>query len=300
MTSLVNCDAVNPFNLLWASLKSATQMPSPKSLTQSLYDPDAVFTDGELEKRDCVENQNMWNNSGRTKERDEEIEMISKDNVNDTGGEAREDDDKSENKNVAYANMVKKDAVPKNLNYIPTMVTDIGSEVVIFDEIYNIRRMWGKFGIAYIDAIKAGHYVFKFRDRMEPKKLPVWVKIVNVPLEARFMHGISALASSLGKHIMMDTMTANMCYKGVGNLEYARVLVEMKPDKEIKKEMEIQYRDKNNNIKGRRVGSRGNEESLNSGNDDGRMDGQDENKKKRVFNAEMQGLERLLIMEIIS
>ncbi|GKC33677.1 RNA-directed DNA polymerase, eukaryota, reverse transcriptase zinc-binding domain protein [Tanacetum coccineum] len=87
-------------------------------------------------------------------------------------------------------------------------------------------------------------------ERMEPKKLLVWVKIVNVPLEAWSIEGISALASSLGKPIMMDTMTANMCYKGVGKFEYARVLVEIDAEKEIKREIKIQYRGQNNNIKG--------------------------------------------------
>ncbi|GKE62411.1 zinc knuckle CX2CX4HX4C containing protein, partial [Tanacetum coccineum] len=158
----------------------------------------------------------------------------------------------------------------------------VGYDMNIHELRYNIRRMWSKFGVAEIDTIKEGHYVFKFKnieglnavldkgpwmvrnkplflqkccsdigmERMEPKKLPVWAKIVNVPLEAWTMEGISALASSLGKPIMMDTMAANMCYKGIGNFKYARVLVEMDVDKEIKGEIEIQYKDKSNNIKG--------------------------------------------------
>ncbi|GKF94013.1 hypothetical protein Tco_0283713, partial [Tanacetum coccineum] len=52
------------------------------------------------------------------------------------------------------------------------------------------------------------------------------------------------------KPIMMDTMIANICYKGVGNFEYARVLVEMDAKKEIKREIKIQYRGQNNSIKG--------------------------------------------------
>ncbi|GKE08762.1 RNA-directed DNA polymerase, eukaryota, reverse transcriptase zinc-binding domain protein, partial [Tanacetum coccineum] len=109
---------------------------------------------------------------------------------------------------------------------------------------YNIRRMWRKFGIAEIDKWKNGCYMFKFRDeismnavlekgpwmvrnkplfvqkwsskirmtKVEPKKLPVWVKIVNVPLEAY-----------------------------IGNISYARVLVEMDSEKELKNEIEIQH-----------------------------------------------------------
>nr|GEU42279.1 ATPase, F1/V1/A1 complex, alpha/beta subunit, zinc knuckle CX2CX4HX4C [Tanacetum cinerariifolium] len=113
----------------------------------------------------------------------EDVEnFVQKDKVNEKGSDAIKDDETSKSNNVSYANMVKNDEVPKNLNYIPTMCS----------------------------------------------------------------------ASSLGKPMMMDTMTANMCYKGVGNLEYARVLVEMDTEKELKKEIEIQYRDHNNNIKGRK------------------------------------------------
>ncbi|GKA92394.1 ATPase, F1/V1/A1 complex, alpha/beta subunit [Tanacetum coccineum] len=138
---------------------------------------------------DCVVNENVWNISGMNKEREEETGLGDKSIKNNVGlvGSYDKDDETSESNNVSYANMVKKDEVPKNLNYIPTMLS---------------------------------------------------------------MDGISALASSLGKPMMMDTMTANMCYKGVGNLEYARNLVKMDTEKELKKEIEIQYRDHNNNIKG--------------------------------------------------
>ncbi|GKE28853.1 RNA-directed DNA polymerase, eukaryota, reverse transcriptase zinc-binding domain protein, partial [Tanacetum coccineum] len=166
----------------------------------------------------------------------------------------------------SYASMVKMDDVPKNLEFIPTVVT--GIEVVIFDEDlvqkgsekwcltvcgqfvgyemhiselrYNIRRMWGKYDIDEIDKGKNGQYMFKFKDdkgmntilekgpwmvkgkplfvqkwspeigmtKVEPKKLPVWVKIIHVPLEAWSVKGISVLASGLGTPIVMDSMTA--------------------------------------------------------------------------------------------
>ncbi|GKD37454.1 hypothetical protein Tco_1257661 [Tanacetum coccineum] len=59
--------------------------------------------------------------------------------------------------------------------------------------------------------------------------------------------GISAMASSLGKPLLMGPVTANMCHKGIGNIGYARVLI----GKEIKNEIENQYVDKSNNVKGR-------------------------------------------------
>ncbi|PWA69020.1 RNA-directed DNA polymerase, eukaryota, Reverse transcriptase zinc-binding domain protein [Artemisia annua] len=75
----------------------------------------------------------------------------------------------------------------------------------------------------------------------------------NIPLEAWSVDGISALASSLGNPLIMESMTATMCHKGFGRLDYARVLVEMDAMKEFKKTIEIQYRDQNNKVKGTKM-----------------------------------------------
>ena len=86
--------------------------------------------------------------------------------------------------------------------------------------------------------------------KIEPKKMPVLVKMINIPLEAWSMNGIRALARSIGKPMVMNSITASMCHRGVGNLDYARVLAEFDAEKEIKQEIEVQYRDKENRIKG--------------------------------------------------
>ncbi|GJW18075.1 RNA-directed DNA polymerase, eukaryota, reverse transcriptase zinc-binding domain protein, partial [Tanacetum coccineum] len=70
-------------------------------------------------------------------------------------------------------------------------------------------------------------------------------------VKAWSVKGVSVLASGLGTPIVMDSMTASMCHRGIGNLSYARVLVEMDATKELKNEIEIQYVDKNKNVKGR-------------------------------------------------
>ncbi|GKE73881.1 RNA-directed DNA polymerase, eukaryota, reverse transcriptase zinc-binding domain protein [Tanacetum coccineum] len=49
------------------------------------------------------------------------------------------------------------------------------------------------------------------RDKAEPKKILVWVKMINVPMEAWSVKEISALASSIGKPVIMDEITAMMC-----------------------------------------------------------------------------------------
>ncbi|GJY69516.1 ATPase, F1/V1/A1 complex, alpha/beta subunit [Tanacetum coccineum] len=87
-------------------------------------------------------------------------------------------------------------------------------------------------------------------ERVDVTKIPVWAKIRDVPLEAWTKEGISALASSLGKPIRMDNITAQNCKDGKGRAEYARVLVEFDVDKGFKEEICIQYRSKDNVIRG--------------------------------------------------
>lgn len=45
------------------------------------------------------------------------------------------------------------------------------------------------------------------------------------------MEGISTIVSSVSKPLVMDAMTANMCYHGNGRFAYARVLVEIEAKK---------------------------------------------------------------------
>nr|GEW89046.1 zinc knuckle CX2CX4HX4C [Tanacetum cinerariifolium] len=76
-----------------------------------------------------------------------------------------------------------------------------------------------------------------------------FVRMTEVAQEAWSVDGISALASSLGNPLIMDTMTANMCHSGLGRLNFARVLIKMKDDKEFNQTIKVQYRDGVNNIK---------------------------------------------------
>ncbi|PWA34057.1 zinc knuckle CX2CX4HX4C [Artemisia annua] len=80
----------------------------------------------------------------------------------------------------------------------------------------------------------------------EPTSIPLWVKLVNVPMEAWTMKGLSSIASCLGKPIIMDAVTTSLCQTGSGRFGYARVLVEMSVEKEFLNEIEICYRDKDN------------------------------------------------------
>ncbi|GJV34890.1 RNA-directed DNA polymerase, eukaryota, reverse transcriptase zinc-binding domain protein [Tanacetum coccineum] len=69
-------------------------------------------------------------------------------------------------------------------------------------------------------------------------------------MEAWTTKGISAISSSVGKPMIMDNMTAYVCKNRVGKTEFARVLVEINADKGFKEKVELQYKDKQNQVKG--------------------------------------------------
>ncbi|GKD71847.1 zinc knuckle CX2CX4HX4C containing protein [Tanacetum coccineum] len=120
---------------------------------------------------------------------------------------------------TTYANMVKKDEVliNKNLIFIAPKITDDGGVKVLFDE-----EIDPEIGM----------------EKLKHKTLPIWVKLVNIPIEGWSMEGINALASSLGKPNIMDAITTYMCQFGVGRTDYARVLVEIKAKKDA---IKIEY-----------------------------------------------------------
>lgn len=83
-------------------------------------------------------------------------------------------------------------------------------------------------------------------DKTEPTCLPLWIKLHNVPMEARSSNGVSAIANSLGNPLIMDKVTTKMCKEGVGRLGFARVLVEVSVEKEFKESIEMCYKDSEN------------------------------------------------------
>nr|GEU70149.1 hypothetical protein [Tanacetum cinerariifolium] len=115
----------------------------------------------------------------------------------------------SEKVKISYAKMTASlfTEADKTLCYVPTAIDENGSDVAIFyEELVNI--------------------------------------MFDIPLEAWSAKGISTLASSLGKPLVMDDMTAQMCQYSKGRIGYDRVLVEVNACKEFKEFIEDQYKDK--------------------------------------------------------
>ncbi|GKB32990.1 zinc knuckle CX2CX4HX4C containing protein [Tanacetum coccineum] len=63
-------------------------------------------------------------------------------------------------------------------------------------------------------------------------RVPVWVRILNVPVVAFSKAGLSLIATQLGRPIRLDACTSDMCLNPWGHTSYARVLVEFNSENE--------------------------------------------------------------------
>ncbi|GJZ14301.1 trichome birefringence-like protein 3 [Tanacetum coccineum] len=68
----------------------------------------------------------------------------------------------------------------------------------------------------------------------EVTKVPVWVKLHRVPVVAYSEDGLSLIASQVGTPIMLDAFTSAMCDEPWGRIGFARALIEVSAEKDLK------------------------------------------------------------------
>nr|GEX15550.1 RNA-directed DNA polymerase, eukaryota, reverse transcriptase zinc-binding domain protein [Tanacetum cinerariifolium] len=124
--------------------------------------------------------------------------------------------------NFSYTKVLNK-SLDNKLMLIPTEISTDGIEEVIFND----------------EIVKEGK-------KSKPTKLPLWVKFKKLPLEAWSTKGISAITSRLGKPLIMDQVTTNMCNMGNGRAGFARVLIKVEACKGLLDQIEIMYRNNEN------------------------------------------------------
>nr|GEU29963.1 hypothetical protein [Tanacetum cinerariifolium] len=73
----------------------------------------------------------------------------------------------------------------------------------------------------------------------EIKRVPVWVKMHHVPIVAYSDVGLSLISTQIGKPLMLDSYTSNMCLNSWGRSAYVRVLIEIAADVEQMKSLII-------------------------------------------------------------
>ncbi|GJY19329.1 stigma-specific STIG1 family protein [Tanacetum coccineum] len=64
--------------------------------------------------------------------------------------------------------------------------------------------------------------------------VPVWVNLHGVPMTAFSKDGLSAIATKLGTPLMLDSYTSDMCNQSWGRSSYARAMIEVRADVELK------------------------------------------------------------------
>ncbi|GKC48241.1 RNA-directed DNA polymerase, eukaryota, reverse transcriptase zinc-binding domain protein [Tanacetum coccineum] len=64
--------------------------------------------------------------------------------------------------------------------------------------------------------------------------VPVWVKLHGVPVTAFSEDGLSAIVTKLGTPLMFDFYTSDMCMQSLGRSSFARVMIELRADVELK------------------------------------------------------------------
>ncbi|GKB37698.1 zinc finger, CCHC-type containing protein [Tanacetum coccineum] len=64
--------------------------------------------------------------------------------------------------------------------------------------------------------------------------VPVWVKLHGVPVTAFSEDRLSAIATKLGTPLMFDSYTSDMCMQSWGRSSYARVMIKLRTDVELK------------------------------------------------------------------
>ncbi|GJZ01503.1 gag-pol polyprotein [Tanacetum coccineum] len=134
-----------------------------------------------------------------------------------------------------------------------------------------VKNTWAKFGLSKLMKSDNGVFLFKFdtKDGMEQviecgpwlirntplilnkwapnislkpdvvTKVPVWVKLYNVPMVAYSEDGLSLITTQVGKPIMLDAFTSSMCVDSWGRISFARALIEIHANSELKKEVRM-------------------------------------------------------------
>ncbi|GKB68750.1 zinc knuckle CX2CX4HX4C containing protein [Tanacetum coccineum] len=73
----------------------------------------------------------------------------------------------------------------------------------------------------------------------ELTRIPVWVKIHDVPIQVFSEDGLSIIASQIGKPIMLDSYISSMCIESWGRSSFARCLIEINVDDVLKESLTI-------------------------------------------------------------
>ncbi|GJS06220.1 hypothetical protein Tco_0363016 [Tanacetum coccineum] len=151
-----------------------------------------------------------------------------------------------------------------------TLVGFFVGKKVAFTLVKNyVVNTWGKFGFQNVIRDDDGFHFFKFASssgvekvieqgpwmirgtpiiltkwspsltisKDEVTRVPVWVKLHRVPVVAYSEDGLSIIATQIGTPITLDAFTSDMCVNPWGRIGFARALIEVSAENDLKKEV---------------------------------------------------------------
>ncbi|GKA73756.1 zinc knuckle CX2CX4HX4C containing protein [Tanacetum coccineum] len=73
----------------------------------------------------------------------------------------------------------------------------------------------------------------------ELTRIPVWVKIHDVPIQVFSEDGLSIIASQIGKPVKLDSYTSSMCIESWGRSSFTCCLIEINAEDVLKENLTI-------------------------------------------------------------
>ncbi|XP_071726548.1 uncharacterized protein [Rutidosis leptorrhynchoides] len=70
-------------------------------------------------------------------------------------------------------------------------------------------------------------------------KVPVWVRLYEVPLVGYTEVGLSVIASKIGRPMMLDAYTSTMCLESWGRPNFARAMIEVSSKQVLKESLKV-------------------------------------------------------------
>ncbi|XP_022024390.1 uncharacterized protein LOC110924702 [Helianthus annuus] len=136
---------------------------------------------------------------------------------------------------------------------------------------YFVRNNWKKYGVqksmmnangffffkfseeaGMLNALKAGPWIIRSQplfldiwrpttklEKKEVKKVQIWVKIHDVPIAAYTEDGLSMIATTIGEPKVLDSYTSSMCSDMWGRSSYARALIEVSAEKNLRDQITL-------------------------------------------------------------
>nr|GEV80388.1 hypothetical protein [Tanacetum cinerariifolium] len=127
----------------------------------------------------------------------------------------------------SYANVTCKPS-GKKVN-VRTLFTPAGNRIDVVVLVDSIRAISKRFANTAYEMASDENLL-----KENVSTVPVWVKLHGVLVTAFNEDGLSAIATKLGTSLMLNSYTSNMCMQSWGRSSYARVMIKLRVDVELK------------------------------------------------------------------